>query len=326
MEKNPNSPSLHFNRGATLERLGRKDDAVKAYKLVMRLKPDHTKAQQRLQSLGGTAAPLLPPMVIAVDDDEEVEVPQVRRKAKGRDRWIHPIWLVLLLLYVVGLSGIAWYTMAPYRAGGYIAGAFFCALMFLAGLQAIRRGHRGDRRYPVPVGFVLLALGALGLINGFGYTAYYLATVDWQSMKQARQAQANLDRLREQVRSPRKLSPEEAATAKAENEKRQKATHAKEVRLVIEQIKRADPKEMLGNTMHLASLHPEEGDPRAEVAAVLEGLLTQTDSSVRFWAVHSLASWGSRDTIAKLKPLLRDRDLLVRKEAKKTIDTLEKQP
>ena len=53
MEKNPNSPSLHFNRGATLERLGRKDDAVKAYKLVMRLKPDHAKALQRLRSLGG---------------------------------------------------------------------------------------------------------------------------------------------------------------------------------------------------------------------------------------------------------------------------------
>jgi hypothetical protein len=85
LEKSPHSPSLHFNRGTMLERLGRKVDAAQAYELVLRLKPDHGKARQRLRALHGTVPANVIDNVEVVDDDPLPEVEAVDESADVPD-------------------------------------------------------------------------------------------------------------------------------------------------------------------------------------------------------------------------------------------------
>jgi tetratricopeptide (TPR) repeat protein len=366
LEREPRSPLLHYNRAMTLERMGKKADAVTAYEQVLWLMPDHAKARERLDALNGAkpkprptataAAPAAPspakapyspasppakmtnpparptavneediPVVIAVEDDEAVEVVAVAAERLGKkERWIHPAWLVGISVFVAVLIGVAVYTMSAYQAGGYAAGATFCALMLLAGIQAVHRGRRGDKRYPLPLGYVLLGLGALGLFNVSAFTAYYLTAVDWQEAKRIRQQQALMEELRHP--KPRKLTAEEIAKAKEQSEQRQREFRSKQVRDHLEYLKGNDPSKLLFGVMHFSGSSPEQGDPKEEVATLLEAALSQKDVSVRIWAAKALKSWGSKNSIAKLRPLLSDRNIVLRRAAKEAIDALEKLP
>lgn len=51
VELKPTVAALHFNRAVALERAGRKIDAGEAYEHVLRLKPDHAPARQKLTAL-----------------------------------------------------------------------------------------------------------------------------------------------------------------------------------------------------------------------------------------------------------------------------------
>ncbi len=137
LEREPQSPSLHFNRGTTLERLGKKAEATKAYEQVLKLKSDHAKAQARLAALRGTPRPRVAavediPEVIAVDGDAEQvdrgeELKARRRRKKGQ--WIHPGMLIGLLVYVVTVGVLAFVAMPAEKAGIY-AGAAVLSSVF----------------------------------------------------------------------------------------------------------------------------------------------------------------------------------------------------
>jgi hypothetical protein len=72
----------------------------------------------------------------------------------------------------------------------------------------------------------------------------------------------------------------------------------------------------------LTGLKPD--DHQAEVVPILEGLLTSTDTSVRFWVIHALGAWGTRESIPKLEALPKDRRGNVDPSVKQAIDQIRK--
>jgi hypothetical protein len=324
--RQPDAAGLHFNRGVTLERLGRAAEAVAAYERAVRLKPDHAKARERLTALRGAAprpsAKSADPDVLEVGDEPleviavEDEAPEVipvedepaakprRRPAPGR--WIHPGWLIALLVYAVALAGAAFYLLRGPYAAGVAVGLLIAVAMLLAGLQSIYYGRRGVRRYSTTLGFVFAILGACGLINATGWV---LLTA------------AGANPLPGQARAtgPRR-SPEEL---RAKFDADMRAREAQRFESALADIRGTDAFRIRVGCGVLPTIKPNER--RAEVAAILEGLLTHADEFVRSRAAHALESWGTADSIPKLQALLTDKSFSVRANAKRAIETLQKQ-
>jgi tetratricopeptide (TPR) repeat protein len=310
LEREPQSPSLHYNRGTTLERLGRKDDALKAYKMVLKLKPEHAKAKQRLQSLGGIARPLPAgdiPMVIAVDGGDGAA-----RRPKGKGRWIHPAWLAVLFIYAVGLTVLAGTLVSIYSAGR-VAGELLLANIFLlAGIQTLHYGRRGSKRHPPALGWSLLSIGAV----------IWLATpIDpiW-SWLQARGYQ-------EQVLADQKAAREEAerqrlaaVTRRAQADARAKKRQADMFEKALQDIKSGDPNRTASGCATLAGLPRNER--RAEVVVLLENLIDNKVMAYQILAISALGQWGTRTSLPKLEGLLQDRSSVVRSVAKDAIEKI----
>jgi hypothetical protein len=318
LENQPRSPSLHFNRATTLERLGRKDDAAKAYKLVLQLKPDHTKSQQRLQTLGGIARPLAArkdntddiPMVMAIDDNEAEETPKAARRRAAKGRRIHPGVFVGLIVYVLAVIVFAFVAMPAGSAGGYAGAAVLSSLLFLGGLQTVHRSRHGLSRIPAGIGYGLVVIGALGLANEGAMDVYYLVT----GPKPA-------------VRSP-VVSPQPAAgNARAGQEQPSRGgtrgNIGKNPGLIdtaIKAIHSGDDSQITAGCLALADNYVD--DRKSEVIPLLEGLLNNTRIPVRTNACRALGMWGTTESIAKLEALASDRSGLVRSAAGKAIEKI----
>ena len=267
------------------------------------------------------------PMVIPLDDDDDGRTASRVRKW---DWWICGVLLIGLLTFVAALIGVAIYTMAPYHAAGYAAATVFCALMLVAGVQAIFRSGHGDKRYPLPLAIATTVLGVMGLFCVTAFMGIYIDKVDWQAAKRNREMQALIEELRNP--KPRKLSPEElakaneaAAKSRAGSDRVRHEARTKAMQGYLDDLKGPDPNKLLSAVMYFNS-PPEEGDPKAEIATRLEGLIGQKDWTIRHWAAIALGKWGSRESITKLKPLLSDRMPGVRTAAKQAIETLEQLP
>jgi tetratricopeptide (TPR) repeat protein len=279
------------------------------------------------------------PEVVAIEDDEPVEVEAVEvaaAPARKKDRWIHPVWLAGLFVYAVTAIAVTGIFVSVYSAGRVAGEQLLANIFLLAGVQTLHGSRNGKKNSPVAVGWSLTMVGALLLIcipfdpvfsviranqakeNERIRLEQYAANQKEQQAEYIRQR----DELINKKNAAFAAQQAEASKRQAENAEKARKARAEAVDGALTEIRSGDTNRIVDGCRSLATnLIP---DRRAEVGPILEGLLTHAEAAVRQSTVLALATWGTQDTVAKLEPLLKDKNPVIRSTTARAIDRIKR--